>query len=304
MEQRLDQLAQQGNEQAAELQQHLGAATRRSEETTRRLATELAEVAGLVERLLQRHPLPVPKPSPVAPKQYADRLAGIQPLLVESFRGSEEEIRQRLEHYPAKLADHAPVLDLGSGRGELLLLLGESGIEATGAEGDPALVQAARRRGLRILEGDVPEVLQEQPDAAWGAVTAIHLLEHLEPAALLQTLQEVRRILRPDGLLLAESPNPHSLRVGASLYWLDPTHQRPLLPETLVLFLRASGLVVEHTAQLHPFPAEQMLLHSEALPGGSSQGLQTISRRLDRLCHRLDELLNAPRDFAIRARKP
>jgi SAM-dependent methyltransferase len=226
----------------------------------------------------------------------------VQPLLVEAFRGSEEEISHRLDRYLEPLHDQAPVLDLGSGRGELLTLLRRAGIAATGVEGDPALAEQARRRGLEIIGGDVLEVLREQKDGSWGAVTAIHLMEHLPPPVLLQVLQQIRRVLRPAGLLLIESPNPHTLRVGASLYWLDPTHQRPLLPETLTLFLKASGFAVAAPELLHPFPEDQRLTADiESLPDPRTPELAGLQRQLEELRRRLDELINGPRDFFIQA---
>ena len=44
-------------------------------------------------------------------------------------------------------------------------------VEAEGVDGDPALVQAARRRGLAVVEGDVLEVLRGRADASAGAIT-------------------------------------------------------------------------------------------------------------------------------------
>ena len=309
LDRRLDQVEHRATTTETELttlrDNLLPAAVQRSEAAAQRLAGELAEVADLVERLLRQQPLPVPE-TPPAPAVDPGELAEVQSMLVDTFRGSEEEIRQRLALYPPQLQHHEPVLDLGSGRGELLLLLREAGLDATGIEGDAALVEAARRRQLQVIQGDGIEVLRQQADSSWGAVTAIHLLEHRAPAQLLRLLHEVHRILRPGGLLLAESPNPHSLRVGASLYWLDPTHQRPLLPETLTLFLKASGFVVDQVHRLHEFPGEQLFLEPDhpSLPAASETGLELHQHRLDRLCHRLDDLLNAPRDFAVRARTP
>lgn len=280
------------------------AAVERSDVLIDRLAEELEETGSLVERLLRREPLPVSTGS-VDETMLAGALAEVQPRLLEAFRGSDEEVRHRLDRYLDDLKAAGPVLDLGCGRGELLLMLREAGVAATGVEGDPALVEGARRRGLRVVEGDVLDILRDQESESWGAVTAIHLLEHLGPSMLAQVVSEVRRVLQPGGLVLAECPNPHSLRVGASLFWLDPTHQRPLLPETLELFLESAGLEIECREMLHPFPAEQMLAddgHGER--DGTDGDLADLSRRVDRLGIRLDELLNGPRDFAVRARRP
>ncbi len=277
----------------------------RSDALLQRLAEELEEVASLSERSLRGEPLPVSGTSPLDEGRLADALAEVQPLLLESFRGSEDEIRHRMDRYLADLKPKAPVLDLGCGRGELLLLLREAGVDATGVEGDPALAEAARRRGLEVVEGDVLEVVKDQESESRGAVTAVHLFEHLTSAKLIAVLAEIRRVLRPGGLLIAECPNPHSLRVGASLFWQDPTHQRPLLPETLELMLRAAGFVFDRRELLHPFPSDQLLADDQGGTGAvTDPEISMLAERVDRLRDRLDEILHGPRDFAVWAVKP
>jgi O-antigen chain-terminating methyltransferase len=280
------------------------ASVARADALLERLAEELEEVASLTERSLRGEPLPVSGASPIDEGRLADALAEVQPLLLESFRGSEQEIQHRLDRYLPDIQDSAPVLDLGCGRGELLLLLREAGVKATGVEGDAALVEAAKRRGLEAIHGDVLDVLKKQDAETWGAVTAIHLFEHLRPAALAAVLAEIRRVLRPQGVLIAECPNPHSVRVGASLYWQDPTHQRPLLPETLELMMRAAGFRLDRREMLHPFPADQLLADDEGGTGAvTDPEISLLAERVDRLRDRLDEILHGPRDFAVWAIK-
>jgi SAM-dependent methyltransferase len=163
-----------------------------------RLAGELDEVASLVERMLRAEPLPMPA-GDSAEREIAAALAEVQPRLLEAFRGDEEEIRHRLDGLLPILRGAAPVLDLGCGRGELLLLLREAGVAASGVDSDPALVQAARRRGLEVADGDALAALRALPEGSLGAVTAIHLLEHLAADAVLRLLGEVRRVLRRAG---------------------------------------------------------------------------------------------------------
>ena len=281
------------------------ASVARSDALFERLAVELEEVASLVERSLQGEPLPITGAGAIDEGRLAGALDEVQPLLLETFRGSEEEIRHRLDRYLPDLRRSTPVLDLGCGRGELLLLLREAGVQATGVESDAALVQAAKRRGLKVIKGDVLEVLRAQESDSQGAVTAIHLFEHLASATLAAALAEIRRVLRPGGLVIAECPNPHTLRVGAAFFWQDPTHSRPLLPETLELFINVAGLAVQRRALLHPFPEDQLLVDDE---GGTEAmtdpEVTALAHRLDRLRRRLDEILNGPRDFAVWASKP
>ena len=309
LERRLDRLEATIRELSAEAShtrdQTIPAVVDRGNLLIDRLAAELEELASLVERMLRSEPLPLPTASP-AERELSGALKEIQPKLVETFRGSEEEIVHRLDRHLPLLRGSAPVLDLGCGRGELLLMLRDAGVDAVGVEADPALVQAARRRGLEVIEGDCAEVLGDQQSSHWGAVTAIHLMEHLEAAVALSLLHEVRRILRPGGIFLAECPNPRNLRVGASEYWIDPTHRRPLMPETLELFVSAAGLEVERLGYLHPFPDEERLANGQDLSteAETSEEVSALARRVDRLTGRLDELLNGPRDFFVVASKP
>jgi len=241
----------------------------------------------------------------VSEDRLAESLKAVQPLLLESFRGSGSEIRHRLDRYLSDLQSSPPVLDLGCGRGELLLLLREAGVEATGIEGDTALAGAAQRRGLDVIEGDVLEVLRDLENDAWGAVTAIHLFEHLSSSVLAAVLAEIRRVLRPGGLLIIECPNPHSLRVGGTLFWQDPTHFRPLLPETLELFLRSAGLPPSRREFLNPFPADQLFEDDgDGTETVTDTDMAILAERIDRLRRRLDEILNGPRDFVVWAVVP
>ncbi len=262
-----------------------------------RLTFELEETASLVERMLASEPLPAIESGPQE-RSLAQALARIQPLLVEAFRGSETEISHRMESVIPLVEGHPPVLDLGCGRGELLLLLREAGIQARGVEFDGALVQGALRRGLEVDHDDVLDALRALDEASVGAITAFHLFEHFPSALLSEVLDQCRRVLRPGGILVAECPNPHNIRVGASLFWQDPTHVRPLLPETLSLFLKASGLSVQNIEYLHPFDENQSLRS-----GDGSTVDSVIDGRIDRLEARLDELLHGPRDFRVVAMK-
>ena len=277
----------------------------RSDVLLERLAAELDELGSLVERMLRREPLPIPGESAIDESQLASALAAVQPALLEAFRGPEAEIRHRLDHYLEALKANAPVLDLGCGRGELLLMLREAGVAAIGVEGDAAVAGASRRRGLEVVEADVLEGLRAVEDGSRGAVTAIHLFEHLEPPALIAVLSEVRRVLRPGGVLIVESPNPHSLRVGAALYWADPTHRRPLLPETLELYAKTAGFKVDRIEFLHPFPDDQLFAdEAEVENSVADPAIAAVEARIGRLSRRLDELVNGPRDFVVWARKP
>jgi len=97
------------------------------------------------------------------------------------------------------------VLDVGCAAG----LLTASAVQAAlllGLDRDPAVLQHARAHGYEVLRVDLdtPDRLP-LPDAGFDVVLALDVLEHL--AAPLRLLRELRRVLRPGGLLILAVPN-------------------------------------------------------------------------------------------------
>jgi len=156
------------------------------------------------------------------------------------FRGSEALIRDRQRVYLDLVADRGQVVDLGCGRGEMLELLANAGIDARGVDLDEAMVDHARVSGANVEHGDALEYLVKQADGSLGAIFSAQFIEHL-PAGLLPELLEIARTkLRPDGVFIAETVNPHSPR-ALKAFWIDPTHQHPLFPETVLALCRLTG---------------------------------------------------------------
>ncbi len=156
------------------------------------------------------------------------------------FRGSPELVRERQRPYVELLASSGPVVDLGCGRGELLEMLAGDGVEARGVDVDPAMVDRARARGVDVELGDAVEWLGKQADGSLGAVFSAQVVEHLSTDDLVTLLRTALEKLRPGGLFVAETVNPHSPR-ALKAFWVDPTHVRPVFPETLLALCRLTG---------------------------------------------------------------
>ncbi|GJI92702.1 class I SAM-dependent methyltransferase [Duganella hordei] len=173
--------------------------------------------------------------------------AGFYRAFEDRYRGSRDIIKDRLRAYQpfiaplAALQDPPAALDLGCGRGEWLELLGEQGFRAHGVDLDDGMLAACRERGLDVELGDAIACLRALPERSLALVSAFHLVEHI-PFELLQTLvAEAQRVLLPGGLLIMETPNPENLVVGASSFYLDPTHLRPLPPQLLAFVTEFGG---------------------------------------------------------------
>ena len=147
----------------------------------------------------------------------------------ERFRGPEDLVRKRQRHHADRLADvGGEVVDLGAGRGELLELLRDRGVDAIGVNASAEMVAIAREKGLRAEHGDIFEWLAAREPGSLGGIVCSHVLEHVWPADHVRFARLAASALRPGGLLIAETPNPKSLIAGAINFSCDPTHLRPV----------------------------------------------------------------------------
>jgi SAM-dependent methyltransferase len=156
------------------------------------------------------------------------------------FRGPEERVAERQAAYLELLAQHAPVLDVGCGRGELLDLLRERGVECSGVDSDAGMVARSREKGHEVELATADAHLERLPEGRLGAVFSAQVLEHLPYADLRRFLALARSRLRPGGIMVAETVNPHAPHALKN-FWIDPTHQHPLFPEVLLVLCRLSG---------------------------------------------------------------
>jgi 2-polyprenyl-3-methyl-5-hydroxy-6-metoxy-1,4-benzoquinol methylase len=202
------------------------------------------------------------------------------------MRGSVESIRARQRHYVADVRQHAPVLDLGCGRGELLGLLREAGVEARGIDADADMVAYARGDGLEVEQADLVTYLDAAADGSIGAIFMGQVVEHLPAATLAQTLRLASAKLRPGGVLIAETINPLS-PIALRNYFADLTHAQPLVPETLELLARQSGFAETEIRFLNE-PAERLTEPDDPVIAANVR--------------RLNDLLFAPLDYALVAR--
>jgi O-antigen chain-terminating methyltransferase len=191
----------------------------------------------------------------------------------DRYRGPRDIIKDRLRAY-APFTDPLPklvqpaglvptALDLGCGRGEWLELLGESGFEARGVDLDQGMLAACRERGLAAEHGDALAALRARPDASLALVSAFHLVEHLPFDLVQELIAEALRVLQPGGLLIMETPNPENLTVGATSFYLDPSHLHPLPPGLLGFAAEHAGFARQRIVRLQEDPH----LHTNAQVG-------------------------------------
>ena len=253
-------------------------------EQAERLVRELEERLARLER---RGPASGGVPAPVTVAAQPAAASVPDYFAFESrMRGSVDSIRDRQRLYVDVLRDAAPVLDAGCGRGELLGLLREAGVEARGIDADSDMVAYARGDGLEVEQADLVEYLQRAADGSLGAIFMGQVVEHLPAPTLVQTFQLAAAKLRPGGLLVAETINPLS-PIALRNYFADLTHAQPLVPETLELLARQSGFAETEIRFLNE-PAERLTEPDDPVIAANVR--------------RLNDLLFAPLDYALVAR--
>ena len=206
----------------------------------------------------------------------------------DQFRGTRQDIKDRSKIYLPLVKEanagtiERPILDIGCGRGEWLELLKEEGFKAQGLDLNRVLIEQCRERGIAVVESDVFEYLHTLPDASLGALTGLHIIEHLPLGALIKLIDETVRVLKPGGVAIFESPNPENILVGACTFYFDPTHCNPLPPLMIKFLVESRGLCQVEIKRLHPYDT------ASRVPDNSSE-----------LAKRFNEYFYGPQDYAV-----
>jgi SAM-dependent methyltransferase len=151
---------------------------------------------------------------------------------------------------------HVPLrgrlLDYGCGTGQLLEILAEYPIDAYGLDFSPESVDLVeqRLRGRPNWRGAVSGFPAPFSDQHFDVITFVETIEHLKQGSLENTLNELRRLLKPGGRLLVTTPFNEDLEAGmiycpfCSSEFHRVQHMRSFSRESLRELLAAFGFSV------------------------------------------------------------
>ena len=116
------------------------------------------------------------------------------------------------------------VLEIGTGTGTLLGRLRAQGYDVRGVERNPALIEEGRRWQPDLPVELVSGVTLPFADGTFDIVMSFDVFEHIPDSD--SHLGEVRRVLRPDGSYLVQTPNKWMNSVFETIRWRSFTRWR------------------------------------------------------------------------------
>lgn len=229
---------------------------------------------------------------------------GVQRLLSYSgfedrHRGSAEVVRPLLAAYLEHFDGKKAVLDLGCGRGEFVALLDEHGIGGYGVDSDESQVAVAHEFGLDVRLEDAVEHLQGLKVGEIDGAFSSQVAEHLTTNQLMNTIELVHRKLAPGGTFVMETPNPETLFIFSTFFYVDLTHIKPIHPEALKWAFEACGFDDVRVIYTQKVPESARL---RALPEQlrGEPGWDVLAQNMDML----NDLIYGYQHYAVVGRKP
>ena len=142
-------------------------------------------------------------------------------------------------HFAARWAEGREVLDVACGEGYgTALLAGRGARRVTGVDLAPAAIAHARRTYGNLANVQFVEASCTQmplPDASFDLVVSFETLEHIE--AQREFIQEVARVLKPDGLVVLSCPN--KLEYSDKRQFANEFHVKELYRDELAALVSA-----------------------------------------------------------------
>ena len=159
---------------------------------------------------------------------------------VDVFRPSFNDLYDQLSIFRKWFPSIGTAVDLGAGRGEMVKVMTDHGLKSFGIDSDKSVVEAAVKRGIDVRESSIDEFFSSSEANSFDVVTAIQVVEHVDTNQLESWFAAVKKILKSEGVLIIETPNPHAIDAFKA-FWVDVTHVRPYYPESLLHMAQAAG---------------------------------------------------------------
>lgn len=163
--------------------------------------------------------------------------------------------RELLDRFADAVRGQGPVRDIGCGPGHVTRYLHERGVDVAGIDLSPGMVERARRLnpGIAFSQGDMGSL--DVGDNALAAIVLFYSIIHIPRPDVVPVLRELRRALRPGGLLFM------AFHLGAETihrdeWWGHAVNVDYLLftSEEMTGYLREAGFAIDSVRERDPYP--------------------------------------------------
>lgn len=216
-------------------------------------------------------------------EQYDDHYLRLHRLRDSKTLTAAELARDRAPRWLSRLPKDAHILDYGCADGYMLWVLHSLGYRnLVGADISESVLRHARAR----LAGSSVELhhLETRPlenyAGRFEAILMHQVLEHIPRDDIIPTLQHLRSLLAPGGLISVAVPNASSL-LGGFNHAIDFTHLVAFNEYSLRQVLEAAG-----------FERTEIVSHPPSLFLSARRPLRASFRALNRLRYELNRLLH------------
>jgi 2-polyprenyl-3-methyl-5-hydroxy-6-metoxy-1,4-benzoquinol methylase len=147
------------------------------------------------------------------------------------------------------------IIDLGCGAGGKLYWLKRAGYSnISGVDFSPEMVNAALGAGIsEVRLGDLQTELSATANDSVDVVLVLDVLEHLERRVLFEVCDEIFRILKPGGRIVAHVPNAEGI-FGSRVRYGDLTHELAFTSSSIRQLLQTIGFREVKCYEDRPIP--------------------------------------------------
>lgn len=127
------------------------------------------------------------------------------PRLTKTEEDAARDGRMKARLIEPLLQSESRILEIGCGTGDVVASLVQQGYACTGVEISQDMQELCKKRGLDVVRGTASCV--DLPDECFDVIFSQEVVEHLHPDEVHGHFREAFRLLKPNGILITETPN-------------------------------------------------------------------------------------------------
>lgn len=172
----------------------------------------------------------------------------------------DRELLDRFAHYVQEVGGRA--CDLGCGPGQVAGYLHARGVDVFGVDLSPAMVEQARlaHPGVEFWHGDMRAL--DLADDSLAGIAAFYSILHIPRGEVTLVLGELRRVLKPGGLLFL------AFHMGDEVLHADELLGTPVCLDFVLFkreemegYLRCADFLIEDVVERPPYPEVEYQSH-------------------------------------------